>query len=1181
MSALRSFRQGRLRRARRIGTVSVLIVVGLLFVSAAQAVHDNGMFELDGNTVHNSATTPPYDWNSLFGATGNKLITPDPINGPLLADVFVSDAAKPDQTYFTSNKDIQPIASGQQHWGCDPINNPLDKDDLQNAYAALVQVPANAPDNAGHQVLYLGSERGSNNGTSFAGFWLLKDKNVGCSGTNDFSGQHTDGDLLIVSDYTNGGGTQDVSVYKWVGNDATGSPVLQSSFNGSICSGSLSNDNACAIANSATITTPWSPTSHDSNTFVETGIDLTTLLGSSGGCFTTFLAETRSSAEITATLKDFAGGSFSTCVTPPISTTATPGGSSNPLGVANQHDVATISAVGGHPSPTGTMTFFLCNPSQVTAGGCVSGGTQVGSPVTISSGSATSANASGSLTTTVGKYCWRAEYTPDSDGAKFYVAGSHTDPTDECFTVIKASPSIVTTPSETSGSVGDLLNDSASLTGGSNFDGTGTITFNLYGPSDPNCDGTPAYTETVTADHNSPPDYVTSNSTVTADTAGTWNWTADFSGDGNNNSTSSGCGEESVVINGAAIHILKTADAAQVNAGDSIGFTLTVWNSGLGDAKGVTLSDTLPTNAGLDWSIDSQGAGWNGTCAIASGVLSCGPVTVPAGTTQGASTFTVHIVSDTTTETGGDCEETGLVDNTGTVDTTNDGSDESSAEICVAGPAIHIVKTADAAQVSAGDPIGFTMTVWNSGIGDATGVTLSDTLPTNAGLDWSIDAQGAGWAGSCAIAAGVLSCGPVTVPAGTTQAASTFTVHIVSDTTGATGGDCQETGLVDNTGSVDTTNDGSDESSDQICVAAPAIHIAKTADAATVNVGDPIGFTLTVWNDGPGDAHDVTLNDVLPTSAGLSWSIDAQGAGWNSSCAITAGVLTCGPVTVPAGTTQQASTFTVHITSATTGATGGDCPTTGVVNNTGDVTTSNDGSDESSASTCVQALVDLTVTKSGSPATQELNPGSLITWTMVVTNNGPSTATGVVVSDPMPAGNTFVSASASPHGTCTGGAILSCNLGTMAAGEHVTITLVTKPSAVGIQTNTVTVGGDRPETNTGNNSATATVEVVGTPTPPKPCIAVTKVTPKQLFVGRKTTVKIQLRQGGQAVKGIHVRIKGPKLNLRTKASNSKGVVKQTLKMKKAGILVFTPIASKACNTKRVGVTNVFTPPVTG
>src|SRR5438046_422365 len=158
MSALRNLRDTRFGRVRSIAIVSVLILAGLMWIGAAQAVHDNGMFELDGNTVHNGSAV--YDWNSLFDSSGNKLITPDPINGPLLADVFVSDAAKPDQSYFTSNKDIQPIASGAQHWGCDPINNPLDKDDLQNAYAALVQVPATAPDNAGHQALTIGPTPG-------------------------------------------------------------------------------------------------------------------------------------------------------------------------------------------------------------------------------------------------------------------------------------------------------------------------------------------------------------------------------------------------------------------------------------------------------------------------------------------------------------------------------------------------------------------------------------------------------------------------------------------------------------------------------------------------------------------------------------------------------------------------------------------------------------------------------------------------------------------------------------------------------------------------------------------------------------------------------------------------------------------------------------------------------------
>ena len=508
-----------------------------------------------------------------------------------------------------------------------------------------------------------------------------------------------------------------------------------------------------------------------------------------------------------------------------------------------------------------------------------------------------------------------------------------------------------------------------------------------------------------------------------------------------------------------------------------------------------------------------------------------------------------------------------------------------SEQLVINGADIQIVKTPDAAQVSAGDQIGFTLTVYNDGDGDAHGVKLTDTLPVKAGLNWSIAGQGSGWADSCSIDLGVLTCGGtdgVTVPGNTSQADSTFTVHIISPTTTATGGLCPGgSGVITNTGDVTTTNDGSGESSASTCVAAPAIHIVKTADAAQVNVGSAIGFTLTVYNDGSGAAHGVTLSDTLPTNAGLSWSIASQGAGWGGSCAIAAGKLTCGPVTVPAGTTKAASTFTVHITSPTTGATGGDCPTSGVVNNTGSVTTSNDGSDQSSASICVQAMVDLSVTKSGSPATQVLGTGN-ITWTMVVTNNGPSTATGVTITDPMPAGNTFVSATSS-QGTCTGGAILNCTIGTMTAGQSVTITLVTTPSTAGTQTNTVNVSGSRPETNTGNNSATATVEVTPQTFPPpvKPCVAVSKVTPKQLFVGRKTTLTIHLTQGGKAVKGIHVRITGAKINLRTKASNSKGIVKQTLKMKKAGVLVFTPIASKACNTKRVGVTNVFTPPVTG
>jgi hypothetical protein len=200
----------------------------------------------------------------------------------------------------------------------------------------------------------------------------------------------------------------------------------------------------------------------------------------------------------------------------------------------------------------------------------------------------------------------------------------------------------------------------------------------------------------------------------------------------------------------------------------------------------------------------------------------------------------------------------------------------------------------------------------------------------------------------------------------------------------------------------------------------------------------------------------------------------------------------------------------------------------------------------------------------------------------VVTNNGPSTATGVKISDPMPAGNTYVSSTTS-QGTCTGGPSLNCDIGTMLAGAQVTITLVTTPSSAGTQTNTSLVSGDRPETTLANNTATATVQITDVILPP-PCVAVHRITPGQLIVGRKTTLTVHLTQGGKAAAGFRVRIKGAGINVVTKRSNAKGVIKRVVKMKKKGVLTFTPIGGQnggSCGGKRIGVRGVFTPPVTG
>jgi uncharacterized repeat protein (TIGR01451 family) len=222
--------------------------------------------------------------------------------------------------------------------------------------------------------------------------------------------------------------------------------------------------------------------------------------------------------------------------------------------------------------------------------------------------------------------------------------------------------------------------------------------------------------------------------------------------------------------------------------------------------------------------------------------------------------------------------------------------------------------------------------------------------------------------------------------------------------------------------------------------------------------------------------------------------------------------------------------------------------------------------------------VDIQITKSATP-----NPatvGNQVTWTMVVTNNGPNNATGVTVADPVPAGMTFVSV-ASSQGTCTGGALVSCQLGNLNVGGSVTITLVTTAAATGTITNTATTVANEQETNTANNTASANVTVKGAFVPPVTYCTAVAVSPKQLFVGRKNTLTLKTSQHGKAKAGVKVRVKGSTLRLTTKPSNGKGVIKQQVKPTKAGIVVFTPVAAKSCKNPRIGVIGVFTPPVTG
>jgi len=128
---------------------------------------------------------------------------------------------------------------------------------------------------------------------------------------------------------------------------------------------------------------------------------------------------------------------------------------------------------------------------------------------------------------------------------------------------------------------------------------------------------------------------------------------------------------------------------------------------------------------------------------------------------------------------------------------------------------------------------------------------------------------------------------------------------------------------------------------------APSLAIAKTADAATVSSGSQIGFTVTVSNNGTGDATGVSVNDVLPAGTNISWAI-GSGSGWSIAGSPPNQTLTYGPATLAAGASVSA-----HVVSATTSQ------SCGTYNNTASFNSTNGGSGSSStasiAVTCASA----------------------------------------------------------------------------------------------------------------------------------------------------------------------------------------------------------------------------------
>lgn len=300
------------------------LLVGGVTITAVNAVDGNppGLFELDGNTA--DAVGGGDDWDGLYN------------NPPGSSVAFTGILADPAPlSIYTGggSKDVNDITQWRHTNGSVP-----DKNDITNAYAAAYINPSDVESGgevlhkAGDMILYFGLDRFANNGDAFAGFWFFQGE-VGLNPNGTFSGQHAArddangkrGDLLVLVEYPQGANAQpEVKVYEWdplkQGNVAAPNLSLLFSSADAKCDGN-GDKLACAITNVGNLpgAPAWPYTAKNGfaglplESFFEGGINVSALLGGNVPCFSSFLAETRSSRSETAQLKDFVLGNFDVC----------------------------------------------------------------------------------------------------------------------------------------------------------------------------------------------------------------------------------------------------------------------------------------------------------------------------------------------------------------------------------------------------------------------------------------------------------------------------------------------------------------------------------------------------------------------------------------------------------------------------------------------------------------------------------------------------------------------------------------------------------------------------------------------------------------------------------------------------------------------------------------------------
>jgi uncharacterized repeat protein (TIGR01451 family) len=240
--------------------------------------------------------------------------------------------------------------------------------------------------------------------------------------------------------------------------------------------------------------------------------------------------------------------------------------------------------------------------------------------------------------------------------------------------------------------------------------------------------------------------------------------------------------------------------------------------------------------------------------------------------------------------------------------------------------------------------------------------------------------------------------------------------------------------------------------------------ITKTDGSATEVPGTSVTYTITATNNGPSAVSGATVTDTFPASlSNVSWTAVLAGGATGS-------VAGTGNIAESVGLPVGASITYTAQGSIDPSATAPLANTATIAAPTGTIDT-NPANDSATDTDTLTPQYDVSVTKDDAVTT--VAPGTTSTYTITVTNNGPSTATNVAVSDPLPAGTTAATWSGS-NGS-SGSSALADTITTLLPAQSVIYTYAADVDAAasGSIVNTATATGAN-DTNAANNSATDT-----------------------------------------------------------------------------------------------------------